>query len=162
MTAVQKAELIIQDLLAAWFRVDRTAVKQYHIQYFCRKSKKRDVLKFRGIGPASLAALRGKKPPEIPPGDPIIEQIDRMLKEQPAPAEPTRIYSTAYSALRRRIAELRGVAEDAVTNKDVVAHVKKMPDRELVRVEGVGSRVEDVREEIANWPKPRQRRRSRR
>jgi hypothetical protein len=154
-----RAELIIQDLLAAWFRVDSSAIKLQHIQYFCRKADKRDVLKFRGIGPASLAALRGKKPPEVSPDDPIIEQIDRMLKERPTP-EATRIYSTAYSALRRRIADLRGVTEDEVTNEDVVAHVRSMPDRELVRIEGVGSRVEDVREEIENWPNKIKRRRS--
>jgi hypothetical protein len=154
-----KAELLMQGLLASWFDVDDSEIKLHHVQYFCRKADKRVILRYRGIGPVSLAALRGKKRPEIPPDDPIIEQIDRMLKERPTP-EQTRIYSSAYFALRRRIAELRGVDEDAVTNDDIVAHVKSMPDRELVRIEGVGSRVEDVRAEIENWPnKKRMRRR---
>jgi hypothetical protein len=161
MTPVQKAELIIQGLLAAWFRADSSEIKLHHIQYFCRNADKRDILRYRGIGPVSYAALRGKKPPEVSPNDPIIERIDRMLKdlkERPTPGA-TRIYSTAYFALRRRVAELRGVAEDGVTNEEVVAYVKSMPDRELVRIEGVGSRVEDVREEIENWPNTKKRRR---
>jgi hypothetical protein len=158
MTPVQKAELIIQDLLAAWFRVDSSEIKLQHIQYFCRNADKRDILRYRGIGPVSYAALRGTKPPEVSPDDPIIERIDRMLEERPTP-EATRIYSTAYFALRRRVAELRGVAEDGVTNEEVVAYMKSMSDRELVRIEGVGSRVEDVREEIENWPNTRKRRR---
>ena len=153
-----KAELLIQHILSSGLGVDDSEIKLHHIQHFCRNADKRDILRYRGIGPVSLAALRGEKPPDIPPDDPLIERIDRMLKERPTP-ERTRIYSTAFFALRRRLAELRGVVEDAVTNEDVVAHVKSMPDRELVRIEGVGSKVEEVRTEIESWPdKPAKRR----
>lgn len=146
-----KAELLIQNILASGFGVDDSEIKLYHIRHFCRNADKRDILRYRGIGPASLAALRGKKPPDIPPDDPLIERIDRSLKERPTP-ERTRIYSTAFFAIRRRLAERRGVVEDAVTNEDVVAHVKTMPDRDLVRIEGVGAYVEHVRAELENWP----------
>ena len=146
-----KAELLIQHILASGLGVDDSEIKLHHIQHFCRNADKRDILRYRGIGPVSLAALRGEKPPDIPPDDPLIERIDRSLKERPTP-ERTRIYSTAFFALRRRLAELRGVLEDAVPNEDVVAHVKTMPDRDLVRVEGVGASVEQARAELENWP----------
>src|SRR5436190_11389478 len=146
-----KAELLIQRILATKLGIDDSEIKLHHIQHFCRNADERDILRYRGIGPVSLAALRGKKPPKIPPDDPLIGRIDQALKKPPIP-ERTRTYSTAFLAIRRRLAELRDIVEDAVTNEDIVAHVKSMPDRELVRIEGVGSDVERVRAELENWP----------
>ena len=152
-----KAELIIQGVLANRLSVDDAEIQPYHIQHFCRNAEKRDILKYRGIGPASLTALRGgDQPLEVPSDDALIERIDRMLSERP---EVKPAYPFAFAIIRRHMATLRGIAADAVSDDEVIAFVKSIPDRELVRFEGVGADVEMVRARIESWPDepPRQR-----